>query len=72
MGTYLIGPRVGLFSQDTKLAYVLEDTLLDDDNKESDDDIVMNESIGNTTKNTSLGSNATNDPRKTTPPKPIK
>ena len=30
IGTYLIGPRVGLFSPDTKLAYVLEDIYLDD------------------------------------------
>ena len=30
IGTYLIGPRVGLFSQDTKLAYVLDDIYLDD------------------------------------------
>ena len=31
LGTYLIGPRVGLFSQDDKLAFVLDDQLLDDD-----------------------------------------
>jgi len=30
IGTYLIGPRVGLFSPDTKLAYVLDDVYLDD------------------------------------------
>jgi Amt family ammonium transporter len=30
IGTYLIGPRVGLFSPDTKLAYLLEDVYLDD------------------------------------------
>jgi len=30
IGTYLIGPRVGLFSPDTKLAYVLDDIYLDD------------------------------------------
>ena len=31
IGTYLIGPRVGLFSQDDNLAFILEDQLLDDD-----------------------------------------
>jgi ammonia channel protein AmtB len=73
MGTYLIGPRVGLFAQDTKLAYVLDDLCLEDDNyNNSDDDLVMNQSVGQTTKNTSLNSNATNDPRKSTPPKPVK
>jgi Amt family ammonium transporter len=29
-GTYLIGPRVGIFSPDTKLAYVLDDIYLDE------------------------------------------
>jgi ammonia channel protein AmtB len=31
LGTYLIGPRVGLFSQDDKLSFVLDDLLLDED-----------------------------------------
>lgn len=31
IGTYLIGPRVGLFKQDTTLAYVLDDNLIDED-----------------------------------------
>ena len=30
IGTYLIGPRVGLFYPDAKLAYVLDDMYLDD------------------------------------------
>ena len=31
IGTYLIGPRVGLFRQDDNLAFILEDQLLDDE-----------------------------------------
>ena len=31
IGTYIIGPRVGLFSQDEKLAFILEDQLLDEE-----------------------------------------
>ena len=31
IGTYLIGPRVGLFSPDNRLAFIMEDTLLDDE-----------------------------------------
>jgi ammonium transporter, Amt family len=31
IGTYLLGPRLGLFQQDTRLAYVLEDKLVGDD-----------------------------------------
>ena len=36
IGTYLIGPRVGLFSTDDKLSYILDDQLLDDDSQEFD------------------------------------
>jgi hypothetical protein len=31
IGTLLIGPRVGFFNPDQIMAYVLDDTLLDDD-----------------------------------------
>jgi Amt family ammonium transporter len=31
IGTYLIGPRIGLYSADTKMAYVLDDEILGDD-----------------------------------------
>jgi Amt family ammonium transporter len=31
MGTYLIGPRVGIFKQNEKLAFILKDKILDDD-----------------------------------------
>jgi len=31
MGTYLIGPRIGLFNNDEKFSYILDDLLLDDD-----------------------------------------
>ena len=31
IGTWLVGPRIGLFRMDTKLAYILEDELLGDD-----------------------------------------
>ena len=31
VGTYLLGPRLGLFQQDTRMAYVLEDKLVGDD-----------------------------------------
>ena len=31
MGTYLIGPRIGLFSNDEKFSYIMDDLLLDDD-----------------------------------------
>ena len=36
IGTYLIGPRVGLFTTDDKLSYILDDQLLDDDGQEFD------------------------------------
>ena len=36
IGTYLIGPRVGLFAPDEKMAYVLNDQLLDDEGLEQD------------------------------------
>ena len=36
MGTFLIGPRSGLFSQDNKLSFILEDTLLDEEQIESE------------------------------------
>lgn len=36
LGTYLIGPRVGLFYPDEKLAFVLDDLLLDDDGNDFD------------------------------------
>jgi len=38
IGTYLIGPRVGLFNQDQKLAYILDDTLLDEEMNEVETD----------------------------------
>jgi len=31
IGTYIIGPRVGLFSQDSQLSYILADEMLDED-----------------------------------------
>lgn len=31
IGTYLIGPRVGIFSNDDKYSFILEDQLLDED-----------------------------------------
>lgn len=31
IGTYLIGPRVGLFGPDDKFSYILDDLLIDDD-----------------------------------------
>lgn len=31
IGTYIIGPRVGLFSQDENLAFILDDQLLDEE-----------------------------------------
>ena len=31
IGTYLIGPREGLFKRDEKLAYILDDNFLDDE-----------------------------------------
>ena len=34
LGTYLIGPRVGLFTQDDKLSFVLDDLLLDEDSND--------------------------------------
>jgi|DEB0MinimDraft_12_1074336.scaffolds.fasta_scaffold14667_2 hypothetical protein len=36
IGTYLIGPRVGLFAPDEKMAYVLDDLMLEDDGVEQD------------------------------------
>ena len=36
IGTYLIGPRVGLFKQDTTLAYVFDDNLGDDEANENE------------------------------------
>ena len=36
IGTYLIGPRVGLFKQDATLAYVLDDNLGDEETNEND------------------------------------
>ena len=36
IGTWLIGPRVGLYSQDDKLAFILDDQLLDEDGNEYD------------------------------------
>lgn len=36
IGTYLIGPRVGLFKPDLTLSYILEDQLLDEQNAELD------------------------------------
>jgi len=31
MGTYIIGPRVGMFREDKTLAYIDEDIFLEDD-----------------------------------------
>lgn len=31
IGTYIIGPREGLFKRDEKLAYILDDNFLDDE-----------------------------------------
>lgn len=31
VATYLIGPRIGLFSADRTMSYVLHDTILEDD-----------------------------------------
>ena len=38
MGTYIIGPREGLFKRDEKLAYILDDHFLDEEDS-SDNDI---------------------------------
>ena len=34
LGTYLIGPRVGLCTQDDRLSFVLDDLLLDEDSND--------------------------------------
>lgn len=39
IGTYLIGPRVGLFRPDATLAYILEDKLIDQETIENEFDI---------------------------------
>ena len=31
IGTYLIGPRTGLFQKDRRLEYILEDKIMNDD-----------------------------------------
>jgi hypothetical protein len=36
IGTYLIGPRVGLYSNDDKLSFILNDLLLDEDDNDFD------------------------------------
>ena len=35
IGTYIIGPRVGLFSQDENLAFILDDQLLDEEGNDT-------------------------------------
>ena len=39
IGTYIIGPREGLFKRDKKLEYILEETKLLDDSDSADDDL---------------------------------
>ena len=36
IGTYIIGPRIGLFSQDERLSFILNDQFLDEDGNEID------------------------------------
>ena len=38
IGTYIIGPREGLFKRDQKLAYILEESKLLDDTDSEDED----------------------------------
>jgi Amt family ammonium transporter len=38
IGTYIIGPREGLFKRDQKLAYILEESKLLDDSDSEDED----------------------------------
>ena len=49
IGTFIIGPRVGLFKPETKLAYINDDLLLDEDDsqKERRDDILSSDSSDN-------------------------